>query len=367
MQKRDQIASQQILGWMETRKSNKVAWKKVSSLAALFGIRRLTASTRERITLSLQSEGVELATPLDGLGPNDTVHFKREGIPCENTGDDELISFSNRLPNQIIAWDAMNIDEEADDCEQWLRCLKNTERGDRQFVWEASGRRSIVGIVTFSGRTRNKGVHEGWGIHQTFERPITRDDLLAHPATARRFGTNGIKAFQGNALRLSEEESSAICELVGGLNPTPIPKLSPDTSEPVVPWTRANGLPAEKFIENAIRDTPRLQRALGLAVPPSQQVHCGKAGRADLIAESTVIEVKKAVTIDNGPDQIERYLRFLSSGARSGKKRVRGILVQNNPWPASGVRERLLASPYPIELWAIFKDGQDQWKSVRVV
>jgi len=155
--------------------------------------------------------------------------------------------------------------------------------------------------------------------------------------------------------------------LAGGLESTLIPWSEPDESAPVIQWTRVNGLPAEVFIENAIRDTPGLWKKLKLSHQPEQQVHYKETGRVDLVAGNTIIEAKKAVTVDNGPAQIERYLRHLTKSLRTTSRGVRGILVQNNPWALPGVKDRLLQSPFPLELWAIYWDEQGKWKAIQIV
>jgi len=366
---RDQEASSKIRTWLESRESRKTPWKKVSSLAASFSIKRLTPAGKQRITESLLGFGVELLTPLDALRLQDIVQFRLSGEMDRSVDEaGESDDYSDRSPNQIIAWDAMNIDEDIQDpVEQWLRCLKSTVAGDRQLVWEASAKRGIVGIVTYSGHIRNNGVIEGWGIHHSFSRPISRENLQDHPATAWRFGSKGIKALQGSAIRLSEAETEAICEMAGGLDSTLIPQSEPDTSALVVQWTRVNGLPAEIFIENAIRDTPALWKKLKLTEQPKQQVTYKKVGRADLVSGNTVIEAKKAVTINNGPAQIERYLGHLSKILKVNAQNVRGILVQNNTRALPGVKDRLFQSPFPLELWSVYCDVNGKWKVIQVV
>ena len=365
----DQIAAEKIKKWLVSRDSARTAWKKTANLAAAFGAKRLTSMVRQRITDALAGVGIELEPALDTLGPNDTVNLHLEsdqGAFSSELG--EATGYSEFLPNQIIAWDASNIAEDAglNESGEWLRCLKATQAGDRQFIWESSSKRGIIGMVTYSGILRNEGAIEGWGIYMGLENPVSREELLAHPATAERFGPRGIRALQGSAIRLTGSEAEAIVEMLGGLAPTALPWDEPDQQAEVIPWTSIKGLPAEKFIEIAICKNRSLWRSLGLSRQPKQQVTWSSVGRVDLICGNTVIEAKKAVTVDNGPAQIERYLRHLAKQLHTGPNGVRGILVQKNDWAVPMVRERLEASPYPLELWSIDKDEDGDWRAVHV-
>ena len=369
MNNRDELACAEIQEWLHSRESERTAWKKVSTLAAIFGVKRLTSAVKQRISDSLSEAGIDLEPSLDTLGPHDTVSFHlADGMDAEVSNPSESsAAYSDRLPSQIIVWDAPNIGE--DDgvlVEQWLRCLKSTQAGDRQFIWEGSTYRGIVGLVTYSGAIRNEGVIEGWGIHTPFETTLSREALLANPATAERFGARGIKALQGSAIRLSEQEAEAIVDMLGGLASTVIPWNKPDEHAAVIPWTSIKGLPAEKFMEIAICQDRSLWTSLGLNHQPKQQVTWSSIGRVDLVCGNTVIEVKKAVTVNNGPAQIERYLGHLAKKRRVGPEGVRGILVQKNDWAVAEVRKRLRESPHPLELWSVDMDEYEEWRAVRV-
>lgn len=365
MLSRDDVAVERIKAWLTNRASERTAWKKVSSLAQTFGLLRLTAKGKERISLALAEAGIELEPALQDLYPEDTVSFRWvDSTEARRSPVAEGGTTTARLPNQIITWDPANIGED-DGTEQWLHCLKATGRGDRQLVWEGGTKRGIVGLVTFSGQTRNKGVIEGWGRHESLATPISREQLRAHPATASRFDARGIKALQGSAIRLTEAEAEGIVALMGGLPPSEIPWSDPDDSEPV-PWVARRGLPAEKFTENVILQSRALWKKMGLAEPPKQQVTWSTVGRLDLLSGNTVIEVKKSVTADNGPAQIQRYLAHLAKELRVGPREVRGLLVQKNTWAAPNVLAELAKSPYPIELWSVDKDEQQRWRALRI-
>lgn len=71
----DEVAAAEILDWLRGRESDKMAWKKVASLAKLFGAKRVTTALKQRITTSLLALGVELDPPLAELGPEDRVSF----------------------------------------------------------------------------------------------------------------------------------------------------------------------------------------------------------------------------------------------------------------------------------------------------
>ena len=251
MPKNDQAAAERIKNWLETRTSARLPWKRVSRLARGFGLKRLTSSGKQRISDALASVGIELEPSLQDLKHDDVVRFKLgQDIPSAHIKGTHFPTEMDRLPSQIITWDASNIGED-DGTEQWLPCLKATIRGDRQFIWEGGTKRGIVGMVTFSGQLRNKGRIEGWGRHDSFQHPISREELLGLPATAERFGPRGIKALQGSAIRVTEDVAQGIIELLGGPPPLEIPWGDPDDSE-AIPWVSHRGLPAEKFTENAI-------------------------------------------------------------------------------------------------------------------
>jgi len=367
MNYRDVIAASAIREWLVTRESDRKPWKKVSSLARSFGAKRITNPLKQRISQSLREWGIELAPPLEDLGPNDTVSFcLSSGNNVSHAAIPEARSLSDRLPSQIITWDVINMGDGGSEG-QWLRCLKSTAHGDRQFIWEGSSSRGIVGIVTYSGEMRNEGVYEGWGSFMPFAAPVSRRQLLGDARTANRFGERGIKALQGSSIRLTDEESKAIVKMLGGLEPTTVPTEDPDYDAEVFGWFRRNGLPAERFAEDAICQLPHLWEKMGLTHPPKQQVVCNSVGRLDLLSGRTVIEVKKSVTADIGPDQVERYLRYLTEKRRVGPKEVRGILVQKSCSPAPGVESRLRCSPYPLELWSVDTDESGVWNATRIL
>lgn len=119
---------------------------------------------------ALGAAGITLNPPLEDLGRLDAVTFELEASEpegqCEPIADTD---FSDQLPGQIIAWHQQNIAEEAfsedeTGAVEYLRCLKSTPWGARQFVWEGSSDRGIVGVVTFGEHLRNVGpVYEKWG------------------------------------------------------------------------------------------------------------------------------------------------------------------------------------------------------------
>ncbi len=373
MNNQDEMAAAVIMDWLGSRGSDRRPWKKVSSLARAYGAKRVTNTLKHRISRSLRECGIKLVPSLESLGPKDTVTFSLSvAIRPAQVDSTDLDEFSSTLPDQIITWDVSNIDAGEDDGEgevfgQWLRCLKTTQSGDRQFVWEGSSSRGVIGIVTYSGEMRNEGIYEGWGSFVPFPTPVSRRQLLGDVRTTTRFGERGIKALQGLAIRLTDEESQAIVEMLGGLDPTPLPLADPDYDADVYAFFRRNVLPAEKITENAICRLPQLWHQMGLNHPPKQQVCWGSVGRLDLLSGKTVIEVKKSVTTEFGPDQIERYLGSLIEKKRLDPADVRGILVQKESQVALGLRKRLEESPYPLELWSVDTDEDGEWEAIRIL
>lgn len=367
MQNHDMVAAGKIKSWLETRASNRPAWKKVSSLAATFRVRRLTASAKKRIVEALAIAGIDLDPAIENLGLTDTVLFHlvesenwlaNDSLPEELTSED--------LPNQITTWDASNFGE-PDGYGQWLPCLKTTLRGDRQFIWEGSSGRGIVGIVTYSGEIRNAGGWKGWGVYEEFQDCLTHQHLLGNASTRNRFDNRGIKALQGLPIRLREAESEAIVDLLGGLDQTAFPLDQPDFSEPFGDWQTPRQFPIEKLTEDAIVANDYLWKAIGLGTRPQQQVKLPPVGRIDLLSGNTIVEVKKSVNVAIGPGQIERYLRYLSKKLRVGPEGVRGILVQKNAWLAPGVQQRLEQSEFPVELWSVDQGINRRWIACRLL
>lgn len=374
MDNRDQIACAKIKTWLESRKSERIAWKKISNLMSMFGAKRLTKSLKNKITDSLFANGIQIEPPMDELGPLDTIYLHSvnyspvEDIPEETN---ESIEESDALPNQIAAWHQQNIgDDDPDDQSftgQYLWCLKATTAGDRQIIWEGTSGRGIVGVVTYGDPQIQEGNrYARWGRFQMFTNPISRDRLLSTPATSNRFSSNGIRALQGSAIRLTEKEAKAIVKLLGGLRPTRLPIDSPDWSEELGHWTGKDGLAAETIAENAICSLPYLHHALGLRGKPKRQVRLGP-GRADIVCGNTIIEVKRAVTTNNGPDQIEGYLQHLAESRKSGKRGLRGILVQQFRLAGAGMKQRLAESPFRLELWAVYQNEDNEWELERLL
>ena len=371
----DLASAATIRAWLEGRQSERVAWKKLSSLAAAFGTKRLTQELKDRMTAALVSQGIELSISLNELGREDTVVLqlvrrkKRSGrtqAPNPATSD--------QLPAQLYTWHQSNITEEAfldnkDGGGQFLGSLKETPQGTRQFIWEGSSGRGIVGVVTFSGgRPRRVGRgYQQWGRFTPLPAPVSRAQLLANPATQSRFDARGIRALQGSPIRLSETEATAIAKMAGGLGPTMLPSLHPDKSEPRNHWQNPRKLPPEAFTEAIIHADAWLWRELGIQGQPERQKGMKGSGRVDLVWRNTVIEVKKAVMTHNGADQIQRYLTHLAKELGLPPSGVRGILVQQEENVPPGVRDQLTLCPFPLELWAVHQNEEGEWQAMQLV
>jgi len=83
----------------------------------------------------------------------------------------------------------------------------------------------------------------------------------------------------------------------------------------------------------------------------------------DLIAGDVVGEAKRAVTVRDGPAQIERYLEHLVEMGASPKG-VRGVLLQCATVTSDAVVNRLAASSFDLQLWSAVDDGR--WKLERL-
>src|SRR6201999_3259671 len=135
------------------------------------------------------------------------------------------------LPQQVCTWLTERSGYEPEPGEpiasegQWLYCLKFTEPGDRQIVWQGSRGSGLVAVVDFNGEVRRRrhpedgrpmGKYEGWGRITSLNEPISVDDVRGHHDLAGLFG-GSIQSVTG----LTAEEAEAIGELSGGLPSAP--------------------------------------------------------------------------------------------------------------------------------------------------
>lgn len=260
----------------------------------------------------------------------------------------------------MITWHEFNWtgDGDSGDAGEWLRCLKATVAGDRQFVWSG---KAISGVVTFAGWVRDcDGFYEGWGGVLHLPRPVPREELLTDRRTRGRFDARGIKALQGLPIGVDERLATAIVDLAGGLDETIVPADEPDYNEEPILWAGLHGLAPESYIEAAVAATPKLWRQLGFPTPPERQVRLGDTGRVDLIAGDVVGEAKRAVTLRNGPDQIERYLDHLRYTSGRKRPQLKGVLLQCAEDASQALVERLERSEYRLELWCVW-DEDGRW------
>lgn len=257
----------------------------------------------------------------------------------------------HRATEPIITWHAANWQGDADD---WLRCLKATRKGDRQLLWNDS---AIRAIVTFAGWLRSdEGIYEGWGAITRLRRPVSRAELLRDQRTRHRFDRSGIHAFQGGPIGVNPALAQAISDLAAGIPPTPLPQSELNYSLEPILWAGPDGLAPESYIEAAVAATPRLWRQLGFQHPPRRQARLGAAGRPDLLDGDVVGEAKRAVTVNSGPGQIERYLDYLHFERGRQRSRLRGVLLQRAERTSQAVIDRIDDSEYRLELWAVIDD-----------
>ncbi len=160
-------------------------------------------------------------------------------------------------------------------------------------------------------------------------------------------------------IRVDKRLAEAVAALAGPFPPSVTPTAAPTGREPVVLWAGAHGLGPEGEIKAAIERHGYLWRRLGLKEQPRRQEVLPGAGRLDLIASYVVVEAKRKVTKDNGPAQIERYLDWLT-GSRPSEGPWRGILVQCDRVLDDQAAQRVRASSFPLEVWAIVR-GRMRW------
>ena len=312
-----------------------------------FGLSGLRRSYRARIDDALGRVGIEAEPSLFECAMDTMIGF---GL------SDEPIT-SDQLPGQMHTYLAHNWTGAGTGGPfgQWLHCLKETPRYGRQFIWFES---AVAGIATFAGWKRNpSGTYEGWASLLKLSSPVARETLLADRRTRSRFDGRGIRAFQGNRpMKVNVQLASAIAELAGGLPTTEIPLDEPDYNAEEILFTGLHGLPPEASIEAAVASNSRLWRKLGFPEAPRRQRVLGTAGRVDLIAGNVVAEAKRAVTLKDGPDQIERYLAHLHLVEGRARTKLRGILLQCADDTSEEIERRLSASEYAIELWCLPDD-----------
>jgi hypothetical protein len=268
---------------------------------------------------------------------------------------------SGRRPTQLLFFHTHNWDGSDSDpgCGQWLWCMKDTTAGTRQFIVDEE---AVVAVVTFAPWVRHPRarLYEGWGSITRLANPVSRGMLLRDPRTRGRFDERGQHALQGGPIRLSRLESKAIIELAGGLPRTLIPQHEPDYSEEPSLWVGSHGLAPEAYIEAAVAATPRLWRELGFPSAPRRQRRLGDAGRPDLLAGDVVGEAKREVRVRDGAiEQLERYLDFLHRRHGRQLHGLKGVLFQCAERTNDAVINRLRASRYRLELWAVIDD--DGW------
>jgi hypothetical protein len=257
------------------------------------------------------------------------------------------------LPTQMVAYYDFNWTGEGHGgpIGEWLPCLSSTRLNDRQFIWSSA---SVAGLVTFAGWIRHgKGFYRGWGSIFRLPQPIDRAALLADDRTASRFDSRGIKALEGSPIKVSPELAGALSEMAGGLAATEVPLDEPTYDAELPIWTGLHGLRPEAYIEAAVATEPELWRELKFPHAPARQRILGTVGRVDLMAGDVVGEAKRAVTTNDGPCQIERYLSYLELTKRRPPLKLRGILLQASTHTSRAVIDRLATSRYDLELWSV--------------
>jgi hypothetical protein len=84
----------------------------------------------------------------------------------------------------------------------------------------------------------------------------------------------------------------------------------------------------------------------------------------DLLAPGVVGEVKRSLTPNNGPAQVERYLTCLEQ-TRPGDGPWRAKLIHAHEGLSAAVRQRLEQTSASIEVWAVLPARVRRWKAVR--
>jgi hypothetical protein len=188
---------------------------------------------------------------------------------------------STPCPVQIDIWKGQDIDP-ADGLyngAQWLHCLKDTQLGDRQAVWTGVDGDGIVAVVDFNGDVRPRedvaNKYEGWGRVTTLARPISVEEVRAHPALGPLF-----QASIQSVLALADEEGRAISEYSGGLPVrATFDGYDTDWAEEGSSWSRMS-LPPERIVEDLVGTKSRIARKIGFRSGVEvQKILEGRGGR----------------------------------------------------------------------------------------
>ena len=341
----------QLRQWTDGRNP---ARKRARTVASAFGRTKLTGQGRRRIESALLAAGLEPQPSILTCGREDWLQLVAVGEPPASAA----------LPTQLVAWHEFNWTGRGDSgpTGEWLRCLKRTISHDRQFIWSGA---TVAGLVAFAGWIRRgEGFYERWGSISRLGEPINRAALLADDRTAPRFDSRGIKALQGSPISLDPELAEALKEMAYGLPATDVPLDEPAYNEEPILWAGLHGPKPEAYIEAAVATRRVLWHRLGFPTAPARQRFLGRAGRVDLIAGDVIGESKRAVTLRDGPSQIERYLHYLESKHRRPRARLRGVLLQCADNTSQAIADRLAASPYRLELWSVVEDRR--WRLARL-
>ncbi|MDQ3609951.1 MAG: hypothetical protein M3459_13805 [Actinomycetota bacterium] len=108
----------------------------------------------------------------------------------------------------------------------------------------------------------------------------------------------------------------------------------------------------------------RLWRSLGFPERPTTQQWLPNGKRLDLIAPGVVADVKRRVYRNDGPAQIEGYVKELER-TRPNDGPWRALLIQNVPTLNTAARERIEGSDIQIEAWTVLP-GRGRWSGWRV-
>ena len=291
---------------------------------------------------------------------------------------------ASRLPTQVATWMHFNIGDDESDARsegsggQELYALKDTQYGERQLVWEGGAGGGIVGFVDFTGmpaaRDRS-GIFWDWGAFTRFERRFSVEDLSQEELLRERFAGRGRASLQGRPFRWSLEEGEAFGRLAADLG-QPLPLVSPPVDLPdgdVHEWFGMRGLPAEARAELDVQRIRALWKKVGFKRQPTRQVRLTDGPAIDIPdlmgpakgGGTLIVEVKRAVTATDGPEQLQRYLRRLDE-TRPEEGPWKGAFLHCHDSLNRAARDRISKLDRPIDVWGFDGDPDDGWKLVHV-
>lgn len=146
------------------------------------------------------------------------------------------------FPNQVAFWHASNYsgaEPGTTSGPQFLTCLKATELGDRQLIWQGRDGGGITAVVDFGAAMRRLGrLYYRWGCITSLDPAVPFDAVAENPILGPRLTGKSARALQGKPVGLTEAEAAEtfeIADLPVHLGPLEDPSED-DLADDLEPW-----------------------------------------------------------------------------------------------------------------------------------